>query len=95
MIEVDSGDYFVGANSQEALHRAEAVHPDKAFCLIRIGYKAVRKLRGGFKGSGLVLTHFRKFRPPIKRQMLDYKTWPLFSLFSPSATKSASRQISG
>ncbi len=45
MIEVDSGDYFLGATSQEALHRAEAVHPDKAFCLIRIGYKASRKLR--------------------------------------------------
>lgn len=45
MIEVDSGDYFIGATSQEALHRAEVVHPDKAFCLIRIGYKAVRKLR--------------------------------------------------
>jgi hypothetical protein len=45
MIEVDSGDYFLGATSQEALHRAEAVHPDKAFCLIRIGYKASHKLR--------------------------------------------------
>ena len=45
MIEIDSGDYFIGATSQEALHRAEAAHPDKAFCLIRIGYKAVRKLR--------------------------------------------------
>jgi hypothetical protein len=45
MIEVDSGDYFVGATPQKALHLAEAVHPDKAFCLIRIGYKAVRKLR--------------------------------------------------
>lgn len=46
MVEVESGDYFIGATSQEALHRAEAVYPDKAFCLIRIGYKAVRKLRG-------------------------------------------------
>ena len=45
MIEVDTGDYFIGATSQEALHRAEVVHADKAFCLIRIGYKAVRKLR--------------------------------------------------
>jgi predicted nucleic acid-binding protein len=45
MIEVDSGDYFIGATSQEALQRARKVHPDKAFCLIRIGYKAVRKLR--------------------------------------------------
>jgi hypothetical protein len=45
MIEVDSGDYFVGATSLEALQHAEVVHPDKAFCLIRIGYKAARKLR--------------------------------------------------
>jgi len=45
MIEVESGDYFLGATSQEALHRAEVVHPDKAFCLIRVGYKASRKLR--------------------------------------------------
>ena len=45
MIEVDSGDYFVGTTPLEALHRAQGVHPDKAFCLIRIGYKAVRKLR--------------------------------------------------
>jgi hypothetical protein len=45
MIEVDSGEYFLGATSQEALHRARAVHPDKAFCLIRIGYKAAHKLR--------------------------------------------------
>lgn len=45
MIEVDSGDYFLGTTSQEALHRAEAAHPDKAFCLLRIGYKASHKLR--------------------------------------------------
>jgi len=44
MIKMDSGDYFIGATSQEAWHRAEAVHPHKAFCLIRIGYKAVREL---------------------------------------------------
>lgn len=45
MIEVDSGDYFVGKTPEEALHRARAVHPEKAFYLIRIGYKAVGKLR--------------------------------------------------
>jgi hypothetical protein len=45
MIEVDSGDYFIGATSQEALQRAREVHPDKAFCLLRIGYEASRKLR--------------------------------------------------
>jgi hypothetical protein len=45
MIEVESGEYFLGTTSQEALHRARAVHPDKAFYLIRIGYKAAHKLR--------------------------------------------------
>lgn len=45
MIEVDSGDYFVGATPEESLQRAEAAHPDKAFCLIRIGYKAAHKMK--------------------------------------------------
>lgn len=45
MIEVDSGDYFIDTTPLAALHRAQAVHLNKAFCLIRIGYKAVRKLR--------------------------------------------------
>ncbi|MFQ5796903.1 MAG: hypothetical protein ACE5JP_17920 [Candidatus Bipolaricaulia bacterium] len=45
VIEVDSGDYFVGETPQEAFNQAEAAHPDKAFCLIRIGYKAVHKLK--------------------------------------------------
>ena len=45
MIEVDSGDYFLGATSQDALQRARTAYPDKAFCLIRIGYKASHKLR--------------------------------------------------
>ncbi|MCI2424442.1 hypothetical protein LM599_00150 [Candidatus Acetothermia bacterium] len=45
MIEVDSGDYFVGKTSHEALRQAEAACPGKAFYLIRIGYKAVHKLK--------------------------------------------------
>jgi len=45
MIEVDSGDYFVGKTPEEALRRAEVAHPGKAFYLIRIGYKAVHKLK--------------------------------------------------
>ena len=45
MIEVDSGEYFIGGTSEEALRQAEAVHPDKVFCLIRIGYPAAHKLR--------------------------------------------------
>ena len=45
MIEVDSGDYFIGKTHEEALRQAEAAHPNKPFCLIRIGYKAVHKLK--------------------------------------------------
>ncbi len=45
MVEGDSGDYFVGKTPEEALCQAEAVHPGKPFCLIRIGYKAVHKLK--------------------------------------------------
>jgi hypothetical protein len=45
MIEVDSGDYFIGETPEEALCKAKAVYPDKAFYLVRIGYKAVHKLR--------------------------------------------------
>ena len=45
VIEVDSGDYFVGKTAEEAFQQAEKVHPDKAFCLIRVGYKAVHNLK--------------------------------------------------
>lgn len=45
MIEVDSGDYFVGRTPEEALRQAQAAHPGKAFYLIRIGYKAAHKLK--------------------------------------------------
>ena len=45
MIEVESGDYFVGKIPQDALCQAEAAYPGKVFCLIRIGYKAVHKLK--------------------------------------------------
>jgi len=45
MVEPDSGDYFIGKTPEEALYRAEALHPGKPFCLIRIGYKAVHKLK--------------------------------------------------
>jgi len=44
-IEVDSGAYFVGRTPEEALTQAERAFPDKVFCLIRIGYKAARKLK--------------------------------------------------
>ena len=45
MIEVDSGEYFVEKTPHEALRLAQAAHPGQAFCLIRVGYKAVHKLK--------------------------------------------------
>ena len=45
MLEVDSGEYFVGKTPEEALRQAQAVHPHKVFYLIRIGYRAVHKLK--------------------------------------------------
>ncbi len=45
MVEVDSGDFFIGKTPEEALRQAEAAHPGKPFCLIRIGYKVVHKLK--------------------------------------------------
>ncbi len=44
-IEVNSGAYFVGQTTEEAFQQAERAFPKKAFCLIRIGYKAVHKLK--------------------------------------------------
>jgi hypothetical protein len=43
MIEVDSGEYFVGKTPQAARQLAEAAHPGQAFCLIRVGYKATQQ----------------------------------------------------
>lgn len=45
MIEVDSGDYFLGKTPEEALRQAEVAHPGRAFYLVRVGYKAVHKLK--------------------------------------------------
>ena len=45
MIEVDSGDYFLGDTPRQALAKARDAHPSKAFCLIRIGYPAAHKLK--------------------------------------------------
>ena len=45
MIEVDSGDYFIGSTPQAALDLAQYAHPSKVFYLIRIGYKAAHKLK--------------------------------------------------
>ena len=43
-IEVESGDYELGDSTLDALERAEAKHPDCAFCLLRIGHRTVGRI---------------------------------------------------
>lgn len=47
-IEPDSGDYFLGKNTIEAVRKARRKYPDTVFYCIRIGYRAVHEHRGGF-----------------------------------------------
>jgi hypothetical protein len=54
MIEVESGDYFLGESDREAYEKAKAKHPDKIFHFIRIGHKAAHKL----KNRGLRDLHY-------------------------------------
>ena len=44
-IEVDSGDWFQGKTSEEAIAAVDSAYPDKAFHLIRIGHQAAGKIR--------------------------------------------------
>lgn len=43
-IEPDSGDYFLGKTSLEAILKARQKHPDKVFHVIRIGHPTVGKI---------------------------------------------------
>jgi len=44
-IEVDSGEYFLGARMGEALEQAIAKYPDKKFYIVRVGFRAAFKMR--------------------------------------------------
>jgi len=44
-IEPQSGQYFLGDTTDEALSKAEQAHPNKLFHLIRIGQKGVHAVR--------------------------------------------------
>ena len=44
-IEVDSGDYFLGARIGEAIAQARAKYPDRLVYIVRIGFRAAVKLR--------------------------------------------------
>jgi hypothetical protein len=43
-IEPESGDYFVGADVDEALDKGQEIHPDREFLLKRVGAKAVYRI---------------------------------------------------
>jgi len=43
-IEPESGDYFIGADVDEALDKGEEIHPDREFLLKRVGAKAVYRI---------------------------------------------------
>lgn len=45
MIEVESGDYYLGKTPDEALEQAEEEYPDSVFCLIRVGHAAANKIK--------------------------------------------------
>jgi hypothetical protein len=44
-IEVDSGDYFLGSTPLEAIKNGKAKHPEKAFHVMKVGYKAAVLLK--------------------------------------------------
>ena len=47
IIEVESGDYFLGKNMLDAWEKGKIKHPDGIFYGFRIGYKAYVSYRGG------------------------------------------------
>jgi hypothetical protein len=46
VIEVDSGDYFLGETAMEANQKAREKHPGKIFFLGRIGYRTAFSFKG-------------------------------------------------
>jgi hypothetical protein len=46
-IEVDSGDYFLGATPLEAVTKAKQRYPDRVFHVMKVGAKAVLLLKKG------------------------------------------------
>ncbi len=46
VIEVDSGDYFIGETEMEANQQARAKHPGKVFFMGRIGYPTAYTFKG-------------------------------------------------
>jgi len=45
VIEVDTGDYFLGKTSTEAINTAKEKYPNSIFYVVKIGFPAVHKFR--------------------------------------------------
>lgn len=45
-IEVESGDYFLGANPLDAIRKGKQKYPKKVFHVMKVGYKAAILLKG-------------------------------------------------
>jgi hypothetical protein len=46
-IEPESGDHFLGQTLTEAASSARAAHPDRRFCILRVGHRAAVYIGGG------------------------------------------------
>lgn len=51
VIDVETGDYELDVDEVQAVQRARAVHPDHAFCMLRVGYDAVHSFGPRLKPS--------------------------------------------
>lgn len=51
LIEVESGDYFLGKNSVEARRKAREKYPDKVFYINRVGHRTYLRHTGFWPGS--------------------------------------------
>jgi hypothetical protein len=49
MIEPDTGDWFLGKTTLEALKKAREKYPDKIFYCIRVGYPSAHEHKGGIR----------------------------------------------
>ncbi len=49
MIEPESGDWFLGKTTLEALKKAKGKYPDKIFYCIRIGFPFAHEHKGGIR----------------------------------------------
>jgi len=51
VVDVETGDYELGAESAEVVNRAREKHPDAPLFLMRVGYPTAVKLGGRFRAQ--------------------------------------------